>query len=262
MKNIPDSIARIISGRDYTENRIGMSGARVICFDDMVLKAEPISTEAVNEYRMMEWLQGRLSVPEVIAYEQHDGLSYLLMSRVPGRMLCSEDILSDGDRLLELAAQSCELLWNTDISGCPVSASLENKLKYAAERVSAGLCSTEDMEPGTYGPGGFASPEHLLSWLEDNRPEERPVLSHGDLCLPNIFTDGQTITGFIDIGRSGTADMHADLSILLRSIQHNLEGCYGGRAYPPLSPDRLFERLGINPDREQLRYYLLLDELF
>lgn len=263
MLNLPKNIARIISGKRHDVDSIGLSDAQVLRFDDMVLKIERTTPVSDNEHRMMAWLQGRLPVPEVIAFEQASGVyNFLLMSRVSGRMLCSDDILSDSDRLLELAAQSCELLWDVDVSECPVSASVEHKLKLAEERVENGLCSMENAEPETYGPGGFASPEHLLYWLEDNRPEEHPVLTHGDLCLPNIFTDGRSITGFIDLGRCGTADMHADLTLLLRSIRHNLDGTYSGVAYDPLSSQRLFDRLGITPDPELLRYYLLLDELF
>ncbi len=262
MHNIPSDIARLIAGRSHDRNKIGMSGAQVLCFDDMVLKIEAASFESDNEYRVMRWMQGKLPVPEIIAFEQKNGFNYLLMSRVPGRMLCSEDILSEGSLLMELSVRACEIMWSVDINGCPVSASLEHKLKLAAERVESGCCSMEDAEPETYGPGGFSSPEHLLHWLEDNRPEERPVFTHGDMCLPNIFTDGKNITGFIDTGRSGTADRHADLALLLRSIKHNLDGTYSGIKYPSVSFDHLFERLDFTPDPDQLRYYLLLDELF
>lgn len=262
MLTLPDNIARLVADKSYTINSTGMSGAQVLCFDDMVLKIERTSVSADDEHRIMSWLQGRLPVPEVIAFERAGVYNFLLMSRMGGGMLCCSDILSDGDRLAELAAQACRMMWGVDITGCPVSASVEHKLQLAAERVSAGLCSTDDAEPETYGPGGFSSPEQLLKWLEDNRPEEKPVLTHGDFCLPNIFTDGQKITGFIDLGRCGIADMHADLALLLRSIRHNLDGTYSGVTYPPLQPQRLFDRLGITPDPELLRYYLLLDELF
>lgn len=37
---------------------------------------------------------------------------------------------------------------------------------------------------------------------------------------------------------------------------------YGGKAYPGYKPELLFEKLGLVPDWEKIRYYILLDELF
>lgn len=259
---IPESINKIIGRRDFSLDGMGMSGSQVLCFEDMVLKIEPVCDNSDSEHTMMEWLRGRLPVPEVLAFEQSNGLNFLLMSRVQGRMLCSEDILENGQLLTDLMAQALRMLWAVDISGCPCDASIQHKLELAGRRVAEGLCSVDDAEPDTYGPGGFASPEQLYQWLCDNRPEERPVLSHGDFCLPNIFTDGRRITGFIDLGRSGGSDMHQDLALGTRSLKSNLDGRYGGKVYPAVDPQRLYDALGITPDAELMRYYTLLDELF
>lgn len=48
----------------------------------------------------------------------------------------------------------------------------------------------------------------------------------------------------------------------IRSLKHNFEGRYGGKAYEDFNPDLLFEKLGIEPDWEKIKWYLLLDELF
>lgn len=47
-----------------------------------------------------------------------------------------------------------------------------------------------------------------------------------------------------------------------RSLKHNFEGKYGGQKYENFNPDILFEKLGMEPDWEKIRYYILLDELF
>jgi len=258
----PESIAKLVGNSDYTTDNIGLSDSTVLHFGDCFLKIEPTGANADNEQIMTAWLSGKIPVPEILAFERQDGYNYLLTAAVPGRMLCSADLLSDGDRLLKLLAEAFDILRSVDVSDCPVSASVEHKLRLAEQRVAGGLCSTEDAEPDTYGPGGFRSPEHLLRWLTDNRPEESLQLTHGDFCLPNIFTDGRHITGFIDLGRSGAADMYVDLALSVRSLRHNLDGTYSSVSYPSVDPRRLYSLLGISPDEDLMRYYLLLDELF
>jgi len=184
------------------------------------------------------------------------------MSRVPGEMLCKSAFTNRPQLLIERLAEALHLLWNADTTGCPYPDRTALALAEARRRVEAGLCSTTDVEPDTYGPGGFASPEALLTWLEANRPDERPVLSHGDFCLPNIFADERGITGFIDVGRAGIADPYQDIALAYRSLRHNYEGKYARPGMPQLEYDTLFDAVGVKPDFERVRYYTLLDELF
>ena len=110
--------------------------------------------------------------------------------------------------------------------------------------------------------GEGRDPEELLGWLEDHRPSFEPVLSHGDFCLPNIFLHDGGISGFIDLGDAGIGDKWRDVALCCRSLKHNFDGSYGGKVYPDFDPNLLFDALGIEPDREKMRYYTLLDELF
>ena len=98
----------------------------------------------------------------------------------------------------------------------------------------------------------------LLVWLEQNRPAEQPVLSHGDFCLPNVFLSDGRVTGFIDLGHCGIADRYQDIALCCRSLRHNLEET----AHVPFDEDRFFRALGVERDAEKIRYYILLDELF
>ena len=143
-----------------------------------------------------------------------------------------------------------------DTTGCPSPNILDDKLREAEYRVANGLCDTQNVEPGTYGPGGFSSPAALLSWLKENRPQESPVFSHGDYCLPNIFVKGLKISGFLDLGRSGISDPYQDIALCYRSLRCNFQND------PTFRPESLFEALELTPDWSRIRYYILLDELF
>lgn len=258
----PPGIASIIGKEAAAPDTVGMSGAKVLCFQDMVLKIEPVSEESDAEHAMLRFLAGKLPVPRILAQERANGMNYLLMTRLPGEMACSKALLADPKGLAALLAEGLRMLARVDISECPQSAMLDEKLRLAAMRVRDGLCGTEDVEPGTYGPGGFFGPAELLAWLCANRPEETPAFTHGDYCLPNVFIENGRISGFLDLGRSGVADPYQDIALCYRSLHHNFNGYYGGKPVPGFHPDMLFDALSIKPDWDKIRYYILLDELF
>lgn len=258
---MPASIRKIVSGLPYTENKTGLSGATVLMYPNLVLKAGKPNALTEGTVRMLEWLQGRLPAPRVEAYENADGLYWLLMTRIPGKMACDPAYLSAPDRLVSLLADAIRMLWQVDIRDCPRARTLDLELAHARWSLENGLVNFDRAEPETFGPGGFESPEKLLRWLEENKPPLEPAFSHGDCCLPNIFFSGSQVSGFIDLGDSGVADRWRDLALCHRSLKHNTDGTYG-TSVPALKPESLFDALGIRPDWDKLRYYLLLDEFF
>lgn len=261
---IPQAIRELIGDRDFRVDSVGMSNSQVLCFDDMILKIEKTNEEADHEQVMMKWLGGRLPVPEVLAFERKGGCNYLLMSRLPGKMSCDEIYMENPRQLIHLLAEGLKTLWSVDIEECPLQSGLDWKLRLAKAAVGQGLCSMEDAEESTYGEGGFEDPAALLAWLKENRPEEDLVFSHGDYCLPNLFLQDGKVSGFLDLGRSGIADRYQDIALCYRSLKHNYSGRYGGKVYADADfrAESLFEELGIEPDWEKIRYYILLDELF
>lgn len=262
---LPEKIRRLLTDEKYETDEVGMSEASVFLFGDRVLKVQEDDGEARNEYRMLEYLRDRLPVPRVYAYETAEGKSYLLMSKCPGEMSCAREYMEQPAVLCRLLAEGLKKLWSVDVSDCPSDQRLSRKLEQAAYNIEKGLVDMDNVEPDTFGEKGFQSPAHLLQWLRENRPEEEPVLSHGDYCLPNLFGDGERITGYIDLGRSGIADKWCDIALCYRSLSHNYSGKYhrgGGNGFPDYDDLALFRELGIEPDWKKIRYYILLDELF
>lgn len=257
---LPKNIGSLIGGQSLRREDIGMSGARVYFFGSNVLKIEERNRESDNNLAMLAWLEGKLEVPRVLAEESEGDIRYLVMSRLPGEMACSGQWLDRPKELVRRLARGLEQWWSVAAGECPCSQMLERKLINARYQVEHGLVDMDNVEPETFGEGGFDSPAGLLAWLEANRPEEVCVLSHGDFCLPNVFLR-ESCCGFLDLGRSGLADKWVDLSICWRSLRDNFNGTHGYRD-PSFDPDWLFDELGIRPDREKMRYYLLMDELF
>ena len=260
--HIPLKIKAHINDKPYTIDDIGMSGNQVLIFEDMVLKIEECSASMDQQVQMMQWLDEKIPVPEVIAYEVEGGKSYLLMTKVNGVMSCDTYYLENPQVLLETLAVALRMLWDVDVKECPVVRDVDAMLEEARLQVESGLVDLDNVEPDTFGEDGFESPKHLLEWLENNRPAFEPVLCHGDFCLPNIFLEGSQLKGVIDLGKTGVGDKWNDIALCYRSLKHNFDGTYGGKVYEDFNPDILFEKLGIEPDWEKIKWYLLLDELF
>lgn len=259
---LPTALQPWVEGKPYTCDRIGKSGSAVLCYEDMVLKIEPKQARFAPDVAMLRWLEGRLSVPKVLCALQEGEHQYLLMSRMPGKMACDPEFMKDPEGLVQLLADALRTLWAVDISNCPKARALEADLLEARKRVAQNLIDMDDVEPETFGPGGFESPAALLAWLEENKPPVEPVLSHGDLCLPNVFFEEGRLSGFIDLGDCGISDKWRDIALCHRSLRHNFCGKYAACPVPDFDPDILFDKLGIDPNWEKLRYYVLLDELF
>lgn len=257
----PPEIARLTAGSDFRLDNTGLSGSTVAIYGNMVLKSEPVSEESEHHTAMLRWLDGRIPAPRIIETVLGSGWRWTLMTRIPGEMACAEAWRADPHRLVRVLADAMKRLWETDLTGCPVDQSADAKLARARKIVEGGAVNMELVDPGTFGEKGFSSPAALLQWLEEHKPPFEPVLTHGDFCLPNVFLKDWSVTGFLDLGRSGMGDRWTDIAILWRTLRDNFGGHYG-EAVPGFHPDELFHALGMEKDEERLKYYLLMDELF
>lgn len=284
LSQLPEGIREKASGKDFRIDDMGKSGSMIFLFEDSVLKCEPCVVENCTNsgpsedpadaedalgrddtdktVEVMRWLKGKLPVPEVLAYEKDEKYRYLLMNRIPGNVACDPYYMEHPKEMIPILADALKLLWSIDISGCPRKADLDMLLAEAKFRVEHDLVDLSDAEPETFGEGGFKDAEELLSWLQENKPSCEPVLSHGDFCLPNIFIRDGKLSGLIDLGNTGSGDKWMDIALCYRSLKHNADGTWGSKVYPDIRPEVLFEELGIEPDWEKIRYYILLDELF
>lgn len=261
-KQIPASIKELLAGKSYQKDSMGLSESTVLLFDDMVLKIQQTNKEIKNEYSIMKWLEQSEKLPHVLAYEQQEQQSYLLMSKMQGELSCDKQYMTRPEVLFRIVTEGMKWLWSVDISDCPCNNTLAHKLKQAEFQVTHGLVDLENTEPETFSENGFANPEALLQWLYENQPKEELVLSHGDYCLPNIFAKEDAFCGFVDVGRMGIADKWQDIALCYRSLAHNFAGKYNGISYGTFDASLFFEMLGVEPDWKKIRYYILLDELF
>jgi kanamycin kinase/aminoglycoside 3'-phosphotransferase-3 len=255
---LPAALRDILGNEPYTVDSVGLSGSKVLMFQDKVLKIRPDSDEARTEHTMLLWLEGKLPAPRCLFHALEEGTDYLLMTRIPGKMACDEVYMKrdKGRYVVRLMADALKRLWKVDVGDCPVRHYVSKDVALARQAVAEGRADFEGGE-------GFADAEELLAWLENNQPaREDLVFSHGDYCMPNVLFEDGVLTGYIDLGNMGVADRWEDITMAYRSLCNNFSGVFGGKVYPDFDPDWLFEELDIPYDEEKFRYYNLLHELY
>lgn len=259
--NMPEELSAILAGYILTKDGIGCSSAGVYhCqkgSDSLYLKIQKPNAEFKREDEITKWLNGKLPVPKIKYFSEHEGLSYLLMTAVDGHMACNcptDELCKPYENTIKLLADGLLMLQGVDTIDCPFDNSLDIKLKAALYNIENNLVDMDDFEDGN----DFATPMDLYTWLTENKPPEELCFCHGDYCLPNIFIENNAVTGFIDLGRAGIADKWQDIALCVRSIGYNLRNYDGKDEYINM----LFEHLKLEPDWDKINYYILLDELF
>lgn len=261
-RSFPQTIAERIAGQTPVSDTIGESDSAVLLYTDCVLKIEPTNENSTHEYAALQWLQNRLPVPKILAFVQDNGWNYLLMSKLSGTMVC-DNLAENIPLAVKALADGLRKLWKVDISDCPLCSTLDIRLQQAKRNIENGLVDTDDFEGETLGANGFADVHALYAYLEQNQPTVDLVFTHGDYCLPNIFTRNGKAIGFLDLGKAGIADRWQDIALCVRSLEHNIcNFCKLPREEFLYAKNLLFAELGITEDTEKLKYYILLDELF
>jgi streptomycin 3"-kinase len=231
---------------------------------ELVAKCTPPSglADLREERRRIEWLTGTgIPGPTVVDWSSTPGGgASLVMTAVPGvpaSELGSGALLRAWPSIVGMMRRLHEL--PTD--GCPFERRLAGMFRIAEDVVARDAVIPQLLAADQR---GRPHPE-LLAELRAQLPERLAqetadlVVCHGDACLPNVIVDPDTLvcTGFVDLGRLGTADRYADLALLRANATKTWDGDDGTRAERLLAqlygPDR------IDPDR--LRFYLHLDPL-
>lgn len=252
-ENLPQTIAELTRGLPYREDDIGCSDSRVLIFDEMVLKIEPYSTLVERQNTMLRWLDGKLPAPKIIHSENTDGVNYLLMSRIHGKMSCDEEYMNQPETAAKALAEAVKMLRSVDITDCPFIYTIDEMLSDAEKHLREADKS--------HWQGTFPTPGEQLEWLKSHKYADDLVFSHGDLCMPNVMLEQGHVSGFIDMAQCGAADRWYDVTLCLQSMERNFSGFFGGRKYEGFKPEMFFDALGDEPDRDKIKFHLLLDEL-
>jgi aminoglycoside phosphotransferase len=257
---MPPALASLIDQTSLAEIEIGMSEARVFSADSPAgtpFYLKVASTASIDNLRdeqtRLLWLQKDLPVPEVVHFEEFEGVQYLLLTAVPGVVSFHESLRDRLPDVVLTVGESLRLIHALPIDECPFDTRLAVRLDAAKNRLRSGQIRRELFEAPNQGIEPAALYDRLVAHIPD---DEDPVFTHGDYCMPNVLLDPDSLnlTGFIDWGRAGVSDRYQDLALAARSIEFNL----GSQWVKPF-----FVAYGIEePDEKKVAFYRLLDELF
>jgi kanamycin kinase len=224
--DLPEAVAHFIADAALIADEIGESPCHVHHFtrgnDRFFLKTSPAvyaptTYSVLREARVLDWLSGRLAVPEVVlAASTADG-EFMITRAVPGESLAAR--IAAGRPVVELFRDALHRLQAMPANDCPFDSGVEVRLRELAYLLDRGLAADDcdlDRWPG------IAEPRDLLEHLEATRPTEDLVFSHGDLCDNNVFVDDRDNLHFIDLGRGGRADRWADITLVLRNLRDDI----------------------------------------
>jgi aminoglycoside phosphotransferase len=253
---LPQEVARFIDGAPLTRDRIGESPCRVSSFyrgkARFFLKSSPAIFAATTygvhrEAAVLQWLSGKLGVPEVVMTAQNDAAEYMVTRAVPGRPLSA---IADETQMLALFVEALRQVQSVPVGDCPFDASAAMRLRELDYLLAHGLAADDiDLQqwPGLHTPGDLRQRLHATVPVEDL------VFSHGDLGDSNVFVDVHEDLHFIDVGRSGKADRWLDIAFIHRHL----------RDESPAALAVAFLRGLDRPDEPAKRlFYEQLDELF
>ncbi|BCI51473.1 putative streptomycin phosphotransferase [Mycolicibacterium litorale] len=246
---------------DWSPVTTGESGARVFCSADGTRYRKVVdgadAAALADERDRIEWAGAHgIPGPSVLDWRRTRDGAELIMTAVAG---------TPADRLSARALAAAwphivaavRALHDVPAALCPYRRDLDAMLARARDVVSRDAVNPDFLPDEDRG----VPPTWLLERVERDAgrrgAQERAeaVVCHGDLCLPNIVVDGAQVAGFVDLGRLGLADPHADLSLLLESTR---------QAFPAFAAaartvaDRDYPR---RIDDERLQFYLWLDPL-
>ncbi|MFD4460092.1 APH(3'') family aminoglycoside O-phosphotransferase [Nocardia sp. NPDC058480] len=253
------------STEDWSPVTTGESGATVLRDEDLTryAKCVPAAEAALlkAEHDRVEWLTDQgVSGPRVLDWHSGEAGAVLVTSAVSG-VSADQLPVADLGAAWGHIADAVRGLHELPAERCLFDRGLATMVPVARDVVGRHAVNPEFLPVEQQ----HTPPEELLASLEPEiarmlaQEALDTVVCHGDLCLPNIVVDPETlkVSGFIDLGRLGTADRYADLALLLANARETW-----GNEERALAADTAFaQRYGLVLDRDRSNFYLHLDPL-
>ena len=256
----PASISAELVGYKWARDTVGESGGAVYRLHgkenapDLFLKhgKDSYADDITDEMVRLRWLAKHVLTPTVVHFARTTGEAWLFMTAVPGETAyqvleaCPDLQLAVVDEL----AIFLRRIHAIPVSECPFTSDHGYRLTCARARINAGLVDEDDFDEEREG----WTAEQVWETMRQLPPLAPDlVVTHGDFSLDNVLIRDGEVAGCIDAGRVGIADRYQDLAIVWNCL----------REFGTSFQERFLKQYGIHdPDKDKLKFYLMLDELF
>jgi aminoglycoside phosphotransferase len=166
------------------------------------------------EYERFEWCQGRLPVPEVVAFDRGPN-DRLITRALPGAGAHDRETEPDTAVVAAVLAEALQLIHALPINDCPFVAYTSNDWLDSITRTLVRSAEVWDEDLAVMRPAG-----EVLDELIETRPVTRELtVVHGDASTPNFVMSNGRLTGIVDVAGLGIGDPWGDLAVCLASMR-------------------------------------------
>jgi streptomycin 3"-kinase len=239
----------------------GESGALVYRSPDHSRYAKTGGDGLENERDRIEWLSAQgVPGPAILEWATGPDGPVLVTSAVEG--IAADQLNADDlDRAWPAIAEAVRRLHAIPTADCPFTRDLATTMALARDVVARDAVNPDFLPDQDREVPAAELLARVIAHLPERLAQEPgdQAVCHGDLCLPNILIvpEDSSVAGFIDLGRLGLADRHADLALLFANSRETWpEGTRAGTAHA-----RFLNIYGIPADADRLEFYLQLDPL-
>lgn len=254
---LPEALRERINTSTIGESGLGRLGNQLVRVTDkehgpayLKIATGAAGDDLRQEAGRLEWIGAQLPVPEVLHFDDSE-VAYLLLKEMPGTPSFEWIEELGPEALLDVLAGALRDIHAVSTIGCPFDGLFEREIAEAEKRLAAG-----DVDTREFLSAAGMRPSEALDWLrahEDLVVADR-VFTHGDFCMPNILMSDGELSGLLDWGLAGIADVHRDLMSVEVTLRRNLDLSWRGYFY---------DAYGLTDvDDERIKLYSVLDQFF
>ena len=256
-RQLPKTLQHLIDDYDWHPASEGESDAAVFHLvgnTTSYLKVSQVDAQfpVKTDKTKLDWLNGKIAVPKVLAYEESTTHQYLLMSAIEGLFPFHDNLDWTVEERIICLAQAARAFHSIPIDDCPFKWGTEEQLAGVRENIGLNRVAVDMWEDEHHGKTIEQLYRELLAAHPTN---EDLVLVHGDMYPLNIHVNPSTkqVNGYIDVGACGIGDRYTDLALIAQAIGWHFDAKY---------IDFFFEQYGIPKDAQKIYFYQLMTEFY